>query len=181
MDSMLKFLKLKGWINQPPLYPNVAPNTPERIDSGEAYHLWDHLTFRYDNIEQTQMFYELAHDGDLKLLIKQGLQDTLKEQIARLEKEVLYFGIPMPKAHAKVRISVENTEILDDDYIYRTMLIGMQGASIMHVQAYKQCVTNDRLRKIFKQLLIEEVNIINKLIKYGKSKSWLNVPPNYKL
>lgn len=109
-----------------------------------------------------------------------GLQDSLKEQIAMLEKELLYFGLLMPKPHAKVWVAVENTEFLDEDYIYRHLLIGMQGASIMHAQAYKQCVTNDRIRKIFKQLLLEEVNIINKLIQFGKLKVWLHVAPRYK-
>lgn len=51
----------------------------------------------------------------------------------------------------------------------------------MHAQALKQCVTNDRIRKIFRQLVLEEINIGNRLIVYGKIKGWLNEPPQYKL
>lgn len=181
LDRIIKYLKLKGWINQPPLYPNTPPDTPEGLDSGEAYHLWDHLTFRYDNIETTQRFYGVTHDGDFKLMIKKGLQDVLKEQATLLEKECLYFGLPLPKGPTNVVISVENTEFMDDDHIYRLIFSGMQGATVFHAQAVKQSVTNDRVRKIFKQLLIEEIDIVDKFIILGKMKGWLHVPPQYKL
>jgi len=181
LDDIMKYLKLKGWMHQPPLYPNVPPDTPERIDAGEAFHLWDHLTFRYDNIEQTQIFLEVAHDGDFKVLIKVGLQNVLGNQTQMLEKECYYFGVPLPMGPAKTWVSIENTEFLDDDQIYRSILTGMQGASIMHAQALKQSVTNDRVRNIFRQLLLEEIDITDRLIIMGKLKGWLHVPPQYKL
>ena len=51
----------------------------------------------------------------------------------------------------------------------------------MHAQALKQSVTNDRIRKIFRQLLLEEIDIMDRLIILGKLKGWLHVPPQYKL
>jgi len=39
LDTLIKYLKLKGWINQPPIYPNIPASTKEKLDAGEAFHL----------------------------------------------------------------------------------------------------------------------------------------------
>ncbi|PKM82075.1 MAG: hypothetical protein CVU89_06975 [Firmicutes bacterium HGW-Firmicutes-14] len=151
LDRLVKYLKVKGWLNQAPMYPNIPIGTPERIDCGEAFHLWDHLTFRYDNIEQTQIYYEIAHDGDFKTLLKHGLEEVLQEQAGMLEKELLYFGLPMPKRPPKKSVGNSSPECLEDDHMFRMILAGMQGAAILHANALKQCITNDRIRKIFRR------------------------------
>lgn len=181
LDRVIKFLKLKGWTNQAPLYPNVPSDTPEVLDTSEAFHLWDLLTFRYDNIEQTHIYSILAHDGEFKFFLKEGLDYILKKQATILEKECYYFGLPLPKRPSVTMKKSADTEIVDDDYLYRVILAGTQGAAIMHAQAFKQSITNDRVRKIFKKLLIDEINYIDKLIKFGKLKEWLFVSPQYKL
>ncbi|MFZ7102711.1 MAG: DUF3231 family protein [Peptococcaceae bacterium] len=181
IDVIMKYLKLKGWINQPPLYPNIPGAISEQIDCGEAYHLWDHLTFRYDNIQQTQILYEAAHDGDFKALLKTGLEDVLSKQAEILEKECLKFGLPLPKRPPNVLTTLETTEILEDDYMFRILNSGIQGAAVLHASAVKQCLTNDKLRKIFVNLLYQEINMADKLTKFGKLKSWFNEAPQYTL
>jgi len=179
LDVLIKYLKLKGWINQPPIYPNIPASTQEKLDAGEAFHLWDHLTFRYDNIQETQIWYEHAHDADFKFLLKRGLQDVLKKQTEMLEKELIKFGIPLPKQPSDVVKRAENTTILNDDYMFRILHIGIMGALWLHSLALKQCTTNDRIRGIFKDLLIEEVKTLDKLVLLGKMKGWSNVVPLY--
>ena len=60
LDSIAAYLRLKGWIETPPLYKKIPENITERLDSGEAFHLWDHLTFRYDNVAKTEVFCNLV-------------------------------------------------------------------------------------------------------------------------
>lgn len=181
LDKIIKRIKLRGWINQSPLYPNVPKECDESLDCGEAYHIWDHLTFRYDNIEETQTYINLAHDGDFKALLKIGLQDVLKNQTKMIEKELIKFGLPTPRATPEVISETQNTEIREDRYMYKQVLEGMQAASIMHAQAVKQSTTNDRLRnKVFVTLFIEELYVLDKIVKYGKLKGWLNPPPLYR-
>lgn len=36
LDKFIKRIKLRGWINQAPLYPNVPKESDESIDCGEA-------------------------------------------------------------------------------------------------------------------------------------------------
>jgi len=179
LGLFIKFLKTKGWLNQPPLYPNVPAATQEKLDAGEAFHLWDHLTFRYDNIQATQVWYEHAHDADFKFLLKRGLQDSLKKQAEMLEKELIKFGIPLPKQPSSVVKPPTNTTDVDDDYLFRVLHIGIMGALWLHTLALKQCTTNDRIRDIFRDLLIDEVKILDKLLLMGKVKGWVNVVPLY--
>ncbi len=153
--------------------------TQEKIDAGEAFHLWDHLTFRYDNIQATQIWYEHAHDTDFKFLLKNGLQNVLRKQAEMLEKELIKFGIPLPKQPSDVVKSAGDTTLLDDDYMFRTLNIGIMGALWLHTLALKQCTTNDRIRDIFRNLLIDEVNVLDKLLLLGKLKGWINAVPLY--
>jgi len=179
LDNYIKYLKLKGWLNIPPSYPHIPSGTNEKIDTGEAFFLWDHLAFRNDNIELTQHFYAYANDVDFKILLKEGLEETLKKQAKMLEKELRKFGIPLPVRPPNVIPSVENTHIMHDDNIFRQLFFGVQGAVIIHAHALLKSTTNDRIRKIFKDLLISEVNIQDNLILFGKFKGWLNPAPEY--
>jgi spore coat protein CotF len=179
--TMTKYLIIKGWLETPPLYPLVPGNVTERLDTGEAFHLWDHLTYRYDNIEKTEIFHDFAYDGDFKLLLKVGLQGVLKKQTSMLEKELEYFGIPIPKHPPNVITPPDNTEILKDEFMYKDLSTGMHGAAIMHAQALKQSTTNNRVQNIFHELLLAEISMLDKLIKFGKVKGWLHPTPQYRL
>lgn len=181
MDNMISFLRLKGWINEPPIYPNLPQNTKEVIDAAEAFHLWDNLTFRYDNIHQTEIYKDLVKDLDLKALITLGLQLVLKEEASRLEKECLKFGIPLPKHPERVVALPSDMKFeFRDDAIFRVILMGIIGATNIHVSAVKQSVTNDRVRKLFINLLLSEIEVFNHFILYGKLKGYLNEPPKFK-
>ncbi|HHX74447.1 MAG TPA: DUF3231 family protein [Firmicutes bacterium] len=180
MDGMVSYMRMMGRIDTPSIYPNIPKTTKEKIDLSKVSHLWDHLTFRYDNIHQTEIFKDLVSDKDLKLLITAGLQAVLKKQVLKLEEECLKFGSPLPKRPPNViAIPADVKRFLQDDHIYRTILTGITGATSIHVAAVKQCLTNDRIRKFFIELLQSEITIHNELIKYGKTKGYLNEPPQY--
>ncbi|MEW6182265.1 MAG: spore coat protein [Bacillota bacterium] len=178
-DAFLKYIRVKGWIDQPPLYKNSAGNTNERISGAEAYHLWEHLTFRYDNILQTRVLSLFIQDGDFKMVIETGVNE-LKKQIDILEKELNQFGMQLPKKPTDNLTFVRTEELCKDDHIYRTILIGLQGALTVHVAAIKQSTLNDRVRGIFKNLLFQEMEYVDRFIKYGKAKGWLNPEPLYR-
>jgi len=179
-DSVIHYLKMKGWIDTPPLY-KLAPAHAEKLSAGEAYYLWDHLTFRYDNISQTEIYYAFAKDLDFKLLLSVGLERGLRKQAEILENELHYFGIPLPKRPKNFSIPDNLTTYMDDDHMFRMVLIGIQGAGMMHAQALKQCTVNDRVRAIFKELLLKELDYNNDLIRFGKLKGWLHSTPMYSL
>lgn len=178
MDSMVKYLTVKGWLAVPPMYQNLPANIKENLGLAEASNLWDHLTLRYDNIRTTEYFITAVHDLDFKAILKTGLK-RLQTQAGTLEKELQYYGIPLPRKPAKVTLTFTQTELLDDDYIYRVLINALQGAAILHAQSFKECVVSDKIRAIFKQLLREELDYVDDFLKYGKMKGWLNPVPIY--
>lgn len=180
LDKIIVYLNLKGWLDVPPLYLQAPAYARGKIAAGGAFHLWDHLTFRYDNISQTEIYHAFDKDGEFKAMIKTGLQKTLKMQADMLEKELMYYGIPLPKRPKNYAIS-DSSEILDDDHMFRMLLAGIQGAAVLHAQALKQTTLEDRLRKIFKDLLLEELEYVDHMIKFGKLKGWLHPVPEYRL
>ncbi len=177
-ETIIKYLSLKGWISVPPMYKHIPENVKEKICVAEAANLWDHVTLRYDNIKTTELFLSAVHDVDFKGVLTMGL-NNLTKQVKTLEKELEHFGIPLPKRPSKVTLTLGNTEALGDDYMFRILANALQGAAILHAQSYKECVVNDRIRGIFKQLLIDEINFIDQFLKYGKVKGWLNPVPTY--
>ncbi|MDW7675083.1 MAG: DUF3231 family protein [Bacillota bacterium] len=179
LNEVIHYLKLKGWLETPPLYHDLPPDLTEKLCTSEAYHLWDHLAYRYDNLRQTAIFSTFCFDTDFKAILAMGIEQ-LKKHSTIFEKELEYFGIPMPKKPSELLVPPDNTELLDDEYMYRQTLIGIEGTIIMHAQALKQCTFNDRIRGIFKKLLLEEIGLQDRLIKYGKLKGWLNPIPAYK-
>lgn len=124
----------------------------------------------------------MIKDKDFKALVKFGYQSVLRKQAEKLEKECLHFGIPLPKKPAEVvSWPKEASYFVNDDYMYRNLYIGIIGATLVHVAAVKQGLTNDRIRKFFINLLISEIEIQDKMIKYGKLKGYLNSVPKYSL
>lgn len=182
MDKIVPYKRNKGWINSPLLYPHIPKGVEEKLDAGEAFHLWDHLTFRYDNIHQTEIYKESSNDTELKMLLTMGIAHVLKNHVEKLENECLKFGIPLPKKPAEIiAVPTPTPSFINDDYIYRTIYIGIIGATLIHAAAVKQSLTNDRIRKYFIHLLFEEIDVQNNLIKYGKLKGYLNEAPHYNL
>lgn len=178
-DAVYKYMKLKGWLDNPPMYRNVPASTTEAICTGGVGALWQHLTFRYDNLHQTRIYHAFVQDGDFKLLLQAGVR-MLSQQIKILEKECEKFGLPLPKKPAEVLPTAGNKELLSDDHMYRMVLMGMQVASLLHSDALKVSVVNDRVRDMFRRMLLEELDFHDKLVKYGKVKGWIHPAPIYK-
>ncbi len=180
-DGIIAYLRMKGWLETPPLYTQIPAGVDEKLGAGEAFHLFDHLTFRYDNISQTEIYYAFAKDPEFKQMIKAGLQNSLKKQAAILENELAHFGILLPKSPKDFNLPGNYTELIDDDHMYRMILAGIMGATIFHAQALKQSTVNDRVRRIFKDLLLKEIEYVDDLLRFGKLKGWLNPVPQFKV
>lgn len=177
-NKMMKYLKLKGWIETPPLYQHVDPNVSERLTTVEATSLWDHLTLRYDNRRLTELYLTYAHDADFKVSMEMGLK-TLNKQIDNLERELLHFGIPMPKKPSKITMKDSTSEFIWDDHMYRTLLMGLRTVATLHARTYKEVTYNDRIRGIFQQIMNDEMAYVDMYLKYGKLKGWLHTIPKY--
>lgn len=180
-DQAIKYFKLKGWLGAPPMYPQTPKGTTEKMDTGEAFHIWDHLTSRYDSIEITQIYQSYAHDPDFKTVLLIGLVNVLNKQVKVLEKEMDHFGLPLPQRPPQSAQLLAQAQIFEDELIFRQVFTGMQFMLELHATALRQNATNDRLRKIYIDFIWEEVDVVNTWIKYGKLKGWLRPVPAYQV
>ena len=78
LSLAVKYFKMKGWLYVPPMFPQSSDGYA-KIDAAEAFNLWSHLTYRYDNLQLTQIFLSVANDGDFKLLLKAGRRLLLRQ------------------------------------------------------------------------------------------------------
>lgn len=179
-NKAVKYIKLKGWFGTPPIYLPDQSDVQEKLDSGEAFHLWDHLTARYDTLETTQIFKNFAHDPDFATILLMGFAGVLQKQINILEKEMDHFSLPLTDRPPKSIKSITNQDALEDEWMYRCIFTGMQFMIELHATALKQNATNDRLRSVYEEFLWEELDTLDHWIKYGKAKGWLRHAPMYK-
>jgi len=178
-DKGLKYVKIKGWISAPPLYPNLPKGTKEKLDTSEAFQLWDHLVARYDAVEITQVYQNQAHDKDFRYLLGKGLKEILEKQINILEKEMNNFGLPLPARPPK-SVSTTKSEMLEDELIFTGLFKSIQDMLSLHTAGIKQATTNDRLRGIIRKFLDEELDTFNNFVKYGKLKGWTRPVPMHR-
>ncbi|HZK25764.1 MAG TPA: DUF3231 family protein [Oscillospiraceae bacterium] len=177
-DMLMKQAAIRGWVGIPPAYQHLPADTTEKIHCGEAGCLWDMLTYRYDTLHSTEIMTNIVKDVDLKVIFTAGIQ-LLKDQIKQLEKELVYFGITLPKRPGEITAALDNKDLWEDSHIYRMTLMGMQGAGTLHVRAFKKLSSSHRLRNYMMKLLWQEVEKIDDLIRYGKVKGWLQQVPRY--
>ncbi len=178
VDGLMKHSALRGWVGIPPAYQHLPAEVTEGIHCGEAGCLWDLLTYRYDTLHFTEVMLSVIHDVDFKLILEAG-DVLLKKQIKQLEKELIHFGIPVPKRPSDITVDLNNKDLWEDSHVYRMTLMGMQGAGTVHVRSFKKFTVNHRLRILMKKLISQEVEKIDDYIRYGKLKGWLHTVPRY--
>lgn len=179
-DDFIKYMKLKGWIETPPLYDYVSPDFKEQVACNEIYLLWDHLAFRYNNIRQTQFFSSYASDEEFQSLLKRG-SAVLRKQAKEIEDLLIQIGVTLPTSYTDIVPTPDNTQMIEDEFMFNNTLFGMQNAAALHGIALEEVIVNDNIRKFFKKLTFSELEIIDTMIKYGKLKGWITVVPGYKI
>jgi hypothetical protein len=172
------FMKTKNYLEMPPIYPSTKPGLSERLAANEVYMLWDHLTFRYENLRLTSFFGSYVNDADLKALMALG-DKVLSLQVKQLEEKLLYFGVALPRPYTPVVTTVEQTETIDDSFIFNTILRGIHDAIIHHASGLPEMVVNDGLKNYFIDLTLNELAILDKMLVYGQFKHWVVESPVY--
>lgn len=179
LDKFIRYMKVKNWIEAPPLYPYIDPKVKEKVAINEVFLLFDHLMHRYSNIRQTRYYAATAADTDLKALFELGIK-VLEKEIRQLEDILLEFGITLPNPNPVHVTTFESKEEVDDRFLYNMVFRGMQDTMVLHGTAISEIVINDNLRKFFIDLSMSELFMLDKMDKYGKLKGWSYMTPSYR-
>lgn len=175
---LYKFGKLKSWEDNPPAFKTNKPIKAEEISVGEAFHLWDHLNSRYDQLELVQLYISFAHDISFIAVLDIGLI-TLKKQIDTIEGLCVKFSVHVPERPPAKIVQRIDPEVMEDQFMYRILLTGIQNSVDLHMRAVMETVRNDNLRKVFIDLFKTEMNNYDRALKYGKAKGWIKTLPMY--
>jgi len=177
-DTLYKFGKLNGWEETYPNYKTSIEQGKEELSTSEAFHIWDHLTMRYEQIELMGIFTSFTHDTEFKVILKHGL-NIYNKQVSTLEKLALKLNIPLPNRPALPVTSPIDPETITDRFMYRIVLTLQLTSLDTHVRAIIETIKNEALRKLWTEFLNTEIEDYDKYLKYGKMKGWTRVIPIY--
>lgn len=175
-ETLYKFGKLKGWEETAPAYKTALPVTREQLSTSEAFHIWDHLSQRYDQLRLNNFFYNFTHDPDFQAVLKAG-QIILNRQISMLEQVAIKFEVTMPNRPAVSAKSPIDPESMTDQMMYGFLFGGIVGSIDLHIRAIIETIRNDGLRQLWLNLFKDEINMYNSFLKYGKTKGWTKPVP----
>lgn len=177
-EILYKLGKTKSWEDNPPAYKPSKPVKAEDLSISEAFHLWDHLNFRYDQMELIAFFVSFAHDTSFIAVLDMGLI-TVKKQLHKIEELCVRYSVHVPERPPAKMVERIDPEALEDQFMYRILLSGIQNSLDLHARSLLETVRNDGLRQIFIDLFKDEMNAYDKYLKYGKAKGWTKMPPMY--
>lgn len=145
----------------------------------EVGYVWDCLTSRYQTLETTKVFVNFAQDSDLKFILQQG-EKFLHKEVERLETLAVEYGIPTVKKPAENSLSIFDSEVVTDEYIYTHTLAGMQSYMPTLTVAFTHCIS-PTIRSLFQEFLNEEMKLYSNFVEYGMIKGWINTPPAFRI
>lgn len=177
-DTLYKFGKLKGWEETYPVYKTAMPHEDEQLSTSEAFHIWDHINLRYEEIELIGLFSNFAHDTEFKVILQHGLY-IFNKQVNHLEQLALKLNVPLPNRPTLPVMSPIDPETITDKFMYRNILSWELTSLDTHVRAIIETIRNDSLRKLWSEILNAELEYYDKYLKYGKMKGWTKVVPIY--
>lgn len=177
-DILYKFGKLKGWEETYPVYKTDLHQEKEPLSTSEAFHIWDHITMLYDQIELIGIFSNFAHDTEFKVILQHGLY-IYNKQVNHLEELALKLNIPLPNRPSLPVSTAIDPESITDKFMYRIILSWELSSLDNHVRAIIETIRNDSLRNLWSGLLTTELGYYDKFLKYGKMKGWTRVVPTY--
>ncbi len=177
-DVLYKLGKLKGWEESYPVYKTALPHEKEQLSTSEAFHIWDHINLRYEQIELMGIFGNFAHDTEFKVILQHGIY-VLDKQVKQLEQLALKLNVTLPNRPTPPVSSPIDPETIKDKFMYRNILSWKLNALDTHVRSIIETIRNDSLRKLWNELLNTELEYYDKYLKYGKMKGWTRIVPIY--
>lgn len=173
-NILYKFGKLKGWEETYPTYKTAIVQDKEQLSTSEAFHIWDHIVMRYEQIELIGIFASFAHDTEFKVILQHGLY-IYNKQVKKLEELALKLNIPLPNRSALPVTTPIDPEMITDRFMYRIILSWQLAALDAHLRAIIETIRNEPLRKLWMDFLNAELEYYDKYLKYGKMKGWTRV------
>ncbi|MEL7564922.1 MAG: DUF3231 family protein [Dehalobacterium sp.] len=170
-ETLQDFGLSKEWIEKEFDYKGAKSERQAQLTIMEAAQLWGRLAGRYDTIEFTRYMADLANGPDLRSAITIGV-NMLKKHALELEKMAQDYAVPLPAKPPEAEVSTNPIDAIPDRYIFRNIIKGVQSWLPVMMIAFENCTT-PAIRKRFKNMLTEEINVYDNFFAYGQLKGWV--------
>jgi spore coat protein CotF len=162
------------------LLPFTSPETDKPLHAGEIYYLWVTLTSSYNLISLVETYLMNTDDKELHILLQGIVTGAYKTRINRLERVLKEEGFTVPPQPSPKTLQGKpgaGQEVkLDDDEVLRDMVAWGQ-VLLQHDVRAVGAATREPVRKIFTDLLSDDMKDYNLLVNLGKKRRVFNPPP----
>ncbi|MGI5901368.1 MAG: DUF3231 family protein [Desulfitobacteriia bacterium] len=148
------------------------------INVSEVFYVWELLAAKYDILDSTNLVENFINDPDLKY-ITHKFKTHLEKSIKELDKLISNYGIPYPVRPPVENITTAMFEHFTDRFVYEEIFASIQFFFPIISSAFMNS-TSPKVSKIFKNFLLEAVELQELIIEYGKLKGFLVAPHVYK-
>lgn len=162
------------------LLPFTQPVSEKPLHAGEIYYLWEGLTAGFGLVSVAETYLMSTEDSELHLLLEGIVKGTYLNRIKPLEKVLMEEGFtvpPQPSAKTMQGESGVGQEvILSDEEVISNLIARGQITLYQNARAVGAC-TRESVRKIFIDLLFDEMKAYDLIMDLGNSRQVYKAPP----
>lgn len=154
------------------LLPFTINKTNKPLHAGEIYFLWETLTSSYNLVTLVETYMMNTEDKELHILLKGISTGAYLTRINPLEKTLKEAGFTVPPQPSSKSLQGDpgaGQEVkLDDDEVIRDLTAWGQ-VLVQHDTRGIAASTNESVRKIFSDILSDDIKSYEIILKLGKS------------
>jgi len=162
------------------LLPFRKSSVGKPMHAGEIYYLWEGLTSGYKAIEMAETYLMNTEDVELHTVLQGIIKGTYLFRIHRLERILKEEGFTVPPRPASKALqgkpgSAQEVKLSDDEVLLNLITWGQ--TLLQHDARAVTACTRESVRKVFTDLLFDEIRGYNLLVDMGKKRKVFNPPP----
>lgn len=157
-----------------------ATGDDKPLHAGEIYYLWEGLTSGYKAVELAETYLMNTEDTEIQTILQSIIKGIYLIRIQRLEKIFKEEGFTVPPRPASKTLQGKpglGQEVkLSDDEVLLNLVNWWQALLQLDSRAVTTC-TRESVRKVFTDLLFDEIRAYNIIIEVGKKRRIFNPAP----
>lgn len=162
------------------LLPFMVQEHAKPLHAGEVYFLWETLTSRYNLVSLVETYMMNTDDNELHLLLQGIVAGAYKTRINHLEKILKQEGFTVPPRPSPKTLQgkpgVGQEVKLDDDEVIRDLVAWGQ-VLLQHDIRAAAAATEESIRKVFTDIVYDDMLAYDQLIAIGKKRKVFSPPP----
>ena len=158
----------------------AQPKDNKPLHAGEIFYLWDGMTAGHENISVLETYLMGTEDTELILMLKGQIQIIMWNRVQKLEKVLKQEGFtvpprPAPKTAQGKPGAGQEVKLSDDEIISNLLVWG--SVVLKHDAEAVGACTRETVRKVFTDLLFDDMKGYSLLMELGSKRQVLKAPP----